>query len=65
VRLGRAFVMAGLVLFLAWATNGDIRLLSSDEAPASAVMGLTFGLLHVIYALAVFFTKKPAEVLPK
>ncbi len=65
VRLGWAFVMAGLVLFLAWATTGDIRLLSSDEAPASAVMGLTFGLLHVIYALAVFFTKKPAEVLPK
>lgn len=65
VRLGWAFVTAGLVLFLAWATTGDIRLLSSDEAPASAVMGLTFGLLHVIYALAVFFTKKPVEVLPK
>ncbi len=62
VRLGWAFVIAGLVLFLVWAANSDVRLLSSDEAPASLVMGLTFGLLHVIYALAVFLTKKPAEV---
>lgn len=65
VRLGWAFVIAGLVLFLVWAANSDARLLSSDEAPASLVMGLTFGLLHVIYALAVFLTKKPAEVQPK
>ena len=65
VRLGWAFVIAGLALFFAWAANSDVRMLSSDEAPASLVMGLTFGLLHVIYALAVFLTKKPAEVQPK
>jgi uncharacterized membrane protein (DUF4010 family) len=58
-------VIAGLALFFAWAANSDVRLLSSDEAPASLVMGLTFGLLHVIYALAVFLTQKPAEVQPK
>lgn len=62
VRLGWAFVLAGLALFVAWAANGDIRLLPSDEAPASAIMALTFGLLHVIYALAVFLSRKPAEV---
>lgn len=62
VRLGWAFVTVGLLLFLAWAANSDVRLLSSDEAPASVVMGSTFGLLHVIYALAVFFSRKPAEV---
>jgi hypothetical protein len=65
VRLGWTFVIAGLALFFAWAANGDVRLLSSDEAPASLIMGLTFGLLHVIYALAVFLTQKPAEVQPK
>lgn len=62
VRLGWAFVSAGLALFLAWAANSDIRLLPSDEGPASLIMALTFGLLHIIYALAVFFSRKPAEV---
>lgn len=65
VRLGWAFVVAGLLLFLAWASNSDIRLLSNDLGPASLAMGLTFGLLHVIYALAVFFSPKRAEVRPK
>ncbi len=64
-RLGWAFVTTGLLLFFGWAANRDVDLLSSDLAPASLAMGLTFGLLHVIYALAVFFTKKPAEVQPK
>ena len=64
-RLGWAFVISGLLLFFAWAANRDVDLLSSDVAPASLAMGLTFGLLHVIYALAVFFTKKSAEVQPK
>ncbi|MBE2282107.1 MAG: hypothetical protein IAE77_01450 [Prosthecobacter sp.] len=61
VRLGWGFVIAGLLLFLVWALNRDVDLLSSDLAPASLVMGLTFGLLHVIYALAVFFSPKPAQ----
>lgn len=65
VRLGWAFVIAGLILFLTWAACSDVRLLASDEAPASLAMGLTFGLLHVVYALAVFFRNKPAEVRPK
>lgn len=62
VRLGWAFVITGLVLFLAWAANSDVRMLASDEAPASLIMGITFGLLHVVYAVAVFFSRKPAEV---
>jgi amino acid permease len=64
-RLGWAFVITGLLLFFTWAANRDVDLLSSDLAPASLAMGLTFGLLHVVYALAVFLTKKPAEVQPK
>lgn len=65
VRLGWSFVIVGLLTFLAWVANSDVRLLSSDLGPASLAMGLTFGLLHVIYALAVFFSPKPTEVSPK
>jgi len=65
VRLGWAFVITGLLLFVAWAVNRDVDLLSSDLSPASLVMGITFGLLHVVYALAVFFSRKPAEVQPE
>ncbi len=64
-RLGWAFVITGLLLFFAWAANRDVDLLSSDLAPASLAMGLTFGLLHVIYALAVFFSPTLVEVQPK
>lgn len=63
VRLGWAFVISGLALFLVWASNGDIRLLTDDLAPASLAMGLTFGLLHLIYGIAVLAGKKP-EPLP-
>lgn len=57
VRLGWGFVAAGLALFLAWAGNDQVRLLPSDEAPAAVVLGLTFGLLHVGYAVAVFLSR--------
>ena len=61
-RLGWAFVITGLLLFFAWASNKDIRLLQSDVGPASLVMGLTFGLLHLLYAIAVFWGRTPGEV---
>ena len=60
-RLGWAFVIAGLVLFLVWAANGEVRDLRSDLGPASLVMGLTFGLLHVVYAIAVFVSRPRGE----
>ncbi len=60
--LGWAFVISGLTLFLVWAANGDIRLLPTDEGPASFAMGVTFGLLHIVYAIAVFVSKKPEVV---
>ena len=63
VRLGWAFVIAGLVLFLAWAANDEVRNLRTDLGPASLVMALTFGLLHLVYAVAVFAsTPKSKEV---
>lgn len=63
VRLGWAFVAAGLALFWAWAAMPDIRLLPDDQPLASLVMGLTFGLLHLVYGVAVLAGKKP-EPLP-
>ena len=60
-RLGWAFVIAGLVLFLVWAANGEVRDLRTDLGPASLVMGLTFGLLHVVYAIAVFVSRPRGE----
>lgn len=62
LRLGWAFVISGLALFLVWAANGDIRMLPTDEGPASFAMGVTFGLLHIVYAIAVFVSKKPEVV---
>jgi len=62
VRLGWMFVISGLVLFGVWAANSDIRLLPTDDGPASLAMGLTFGLLHIGYAIAVFASKKPEAV---
>jgi len=63
VRLGWAFVIAGLILFLAWAANDEVRNLRTDLGPASLVMALTFGLLHLVYAVAVFASApKPREV---
>ncbi|MBL9132977.1 MAG: hypothetical protein JNG86_17340 [Verrucomicrobiaceae bacterium] len=60
-RLGWAFVIAGLVLFLVWAANGEVRDLRTDLGPASLVMALTFGLLHVVYAIAVFVSRPRGE----
>lgn len=60
-RLGWAFVIAGLVLFLLWAANGEVRDLRTDLGPASLVMALTFGLLHIVYAIAVFVSRPKGE----
>lgn len=61
IRLGWAFVIAGLVLFIAWAANDEVRNLRTDLGPASLVMALTFGLLHLVYAIAVFASRPKSE----
>jgi hypothetical protein len=57
VRLGWAFVLAGLGLFVLWASQGEVRDLRSDLGPASLIMALTFGLLHLIYAAALLLRR--------
>ena len=64
IRLGWAFVIAGLALFSGWVSVPGMFLMASDMGPASLIMGLTFGFLHIVYALAVFFGRKPVEVRP-
>lgn len=61
IRLGWAFVAAGILAFFGWAANPDILSMASDLGPASIAMGLTFGLLHVVYALAVFCSRQPRK----
>ena len=60
-RLGWAFVVAGLIMFFAWAAFDGIHLMTYDIGPASLVMGLTFGLLHLLYAGAVVMRSKRRE----
>jgi hypothetical protein len=59
IRLGRLFVAGGLVLFIIWAAVPDIRLLPTDEGPASLIMAVTFGFLHLFYGIAVLIRTKP------
>ena len=53
-RLGRAFLFAGLALSIVWFDRPDLVPLRGDVARASLFLGLTFGLLHIAYAVAVF-----------
>ncbi len=59
-RLGRAFLVVGTLLTLWYFKRGGLGFMQNDEAPASLFLGLTFGLLHVLYAIAVF-VRKPRE----
>jgi len=63
VRLGWLFLICGLCLFVFSASQGSSCLQPFDSDSASFAMGLTFGLLHIGYGIAVLFSKKP-EPLP-
>jgi len=57
IHLARAFIITGQVLTVFWFANGGLGMFQRPEAPASIFLGLTFGLYHVIYAIAVFARK--------
>jgi hypothetical protein len=57
IHLARAFLIAGQVLAIFWFANGGLGMFQRAEAPASIFMGLTFGLFHIVYAIAVFLSK--------
>lgn len=54
IHLARAFLVAGQLLTILWFAAGGPSLSIWNGAVASAFLGLTFGLFHVIYALATF-----------
>lgn len=55
--LGRAFLWSGLALSLFWFIGGGLGMIQRPEAAASLLLGLTFGLFHIIYAIVVFLRK--------
>lgn len=59
IRLGWAFLVAGMILFYLWTLRQDLRSIPNDAIPATACLGLTFGVFHIIYALAVFLHRGP------
>jgi hypothetical protein len=60
--LGRAFFVSGIVAAFVWAKPENWSARVTDLQFSCVVMGLTFGLLHVAYAVAVFIRRpKPVE----
>jgi hypothetical protein len=62
IHLARAFLITGQLLTIIWFSMGGPSLSIWTGAVASAFLGLTFGLFHVIYAVAVFL-KTPATAI--
>lgn len=64
VRLGWAFLVVGVALTLVFFTKGGLGMAQNAATTASIFLGLTFGLLHIAYAVAVF-VRKPAAAIPE
>lgn len=62
IRLARGFLISGQALTLAWLFGCDFA--STPSAAAWLLMGLTFGLGHIIYAVAVFAGRQPLPTSP-
>ena len=62
VRLGWAFLIVGTALTIWYFTQGDSGMAQSSAKPASIFLGLTFGLLHIAYAVAVFVRKPATQI---
>ncbi len=60
IHLARAFLVSGQVLAVLWLWLGWPGMISPPVAVASLYMGLTFGLFHVIYGVAVFLANPKA-----
>jgi hypothetical protein len=61
IRLARAFLITGQVLTLLWFWRGGLGTTLGSEAVASLMMGLTFGLYHVVYGAAVSVSRSAAN----
>lgn len=63
IHLARAFLVSGQTLTILWLWKGWPAGISPPVAVASAYMGLTFGLYHIIYGVAVYL-RSPRELAP-
>lgn len=58
VRLGWAFVLVGTALTMQYFVRGNFEMAQNSS---SIFLGITFGLLHIAYAVAVFVRKPAAQ----
>jgi len=61
VRLGWAFVVQGLILFVLWTSDVLLLIGPGGAATPALLMGLTFGLSHLVYAIAVWLRQAQPE----
>ena len=59
-----AALVVGVALTLVFFTKGGLGMAQNAATTASIFLGLTFGLLHIAYAVAVF-VRKPAAAIPE
>lgn len=65
IRLARAFLVTGQALAICYFAQGGARMFPRHEVPASILLGVTFGLFHIVYALSVFLGReKPGMAKP-
>ncbi len=57
IRLARAFLIAGQVIAIGYFAVGRCECRIDDQTLASLLLGLTFGVFHLVYGGAVFFNK--------
>lgn len=57
IRLARAFLITGQVLAILFFVQNQSGMTKWKEDEASLTLGLTFGLYHIVYGIAVFFSK--------
>jgi hypothetical protein len=61
IRLARAFLITGQALTILWFWTRGLGTTLGPEAVASLMMGVTFGLYHVVYGAAVFASGSAAN----
>ena len=64
VRLGRAFLVVGAFCAVMYFTQEGMSASRNGSSVASMFLGITFGVLHILYAVAVF-VRKPAAQIPE
>lgn len=57
ILLARAFLITGQALAIYYLAQNKLAIFQRKEEAASIFLGLTFGLFHIVYAIAVFVSK--------